>query len=102
MRNLIILILIGIALAVVRWLVSDVIRSVKRAVGQPKNGRESGARASREPAAGSQPAGHLVRDPVSGTYIDERLAIKQVIDGETFYFESRENRDAYLKQQRSG
>ena len=43
----------------------------------------------------------MVRDPESGTYIDEKLAIKEVVNGETLYFESRETRDAYLKKVRS-
>ncbi len=45
--------------------------------------------------------GHMVRDPVSGTYIDEKLAVREVVNGETLYFESRETRDAYLKKARS-
>ena len=101
--KLIYVILIVIGLALARWLIVDVISAVKRALG-PSEGsdaaRNSGERQGPETAQAE--AGRLVRDPVSGTYIDERIAVKADIDGETIYFESRENRDAYLKKSRSG
>ena len=102
LRNLIILIFIGILLALARWLIVDVINAVKRVMGSSQE--NDAARTSRGGQASETPAeaGRLVRDPVSGTYIDERLAVKAEIDGETFYFESRENRDAYLKKSRAG
>ena len=99
MRNLIILIFIGILLALARWLIVDVISAVKRATGSDS---DKSRRSGDPKASEASQAGRLVRDPVSGTYIDERMAVKADIDGETFYFESRDNRDAYLKKSRAG
>lgn len=97
LRNLLLLILITIALALLRWLVTGVVRAVSQALGGPLR-----KKAGREPTQGPQTvSGHLVRDPVSGTYIDENLAIKEVIDGKTVYFESKETRDTYLREARS-
>lgn len=100
MRNLLILILIGIALAVVRWLVTDVVQAVKKSVGSTNDdeGRSAGARRG----SGHAKSGHLVRDPVSGTYIDEKVAIQAEVNGQTFFFESRSNRDEYVKRARAG
>lgn len=99
MRNLLILILIGIALAVVRWLVTDVVRAVKKAVGPNDDGGRSAQ--TRTGSAGAK-SGHLVRDPVSGTYVDEQVAIQAEINGQTFFFESHRNRDEYVKRARAG
>jgi YHS domain-containing protein len=102
-RNLFILILIGIALAVVRWLVTDVVRAVKKAVASPDGDASPSAEARK--AAGDSEAGksgHLVRDPVSGIYVDEQVAIQAEINGKTFFFESRHNRDEYVKKARAG
>ena len=88
-----------IALAVVRWLVTDVARAVKKAVGSDDNDsrRSAGSRGEPPQAKG----GHLVRDPVSGTYIDEQVAIQAEINGQTFFFESNSNRDEYVKRARA-
>lgn len=100
MRNLLILILIGIALAVVRWLVTDVVRAVKKAAGP--NGEEGRSAGARKGSGGGAKSGHLVRDPLSGTYIDEQVAIQAEINGQTFFFESHSNRDEYVKRARTG
>jgi YHS domain-containing protein len=99
-RNLFILIPIGIALAVVRWLVTDVVRAVKKTVGSTNgdDGRSAGARTGSTQAK----SGHLVRDPLSGTYIDEQVAIQAEVNGQTFFFESNSNRDEYVKRARAG
>ena len=94
MRNLLILILVVAALALLRWLVRDVARAVM--------GVLRGAGSEQKAAAGQSEANPLVKDPLSGTYIDERIAIKDVIDGETIFFESKENRDTYRRQRSSG
>jgi len=104
-RNLLILILIMIGLALVRWLVRDVSSAVFKALGLSKDEDGQGAQGNgKAPASGSseQPANRLVRDPVSGTYIDERVAFKDTIDGKPFFFESKENRDTYVKNRRAG
>ncbi len=101
--KLIYVILIVIALALARWLIVDVISAVKRALG-PSEGSDAASNSGgrQAPETPQAESGRLVRDPVSGTYIDERLAVKADIDGETVYFESRENRDAYVKKSRAG
>ncbi len=102
-RNLFILILIGIALAVVRWLVTDVVRAVKKAVSAPEGDADPSAGAPKSPRdSEAGKGGHLVRDPVSGIYVDEQVAIRAEIDGKTFFFESRHNRDEYVKKAREG
>ena len=88
-RTLLFLILIMIGLALVRWLVKDVSKAVFRALGLSKDGEDRGAsrtdpKPSASSAAGAKSANRLVRDPVSGTYIDERTAFKDTIDGEPF------------------
>ena len=99
MRNLIILILIGIALAVVRWLVTDVVRAVKKAVAPSREPADESADSG---GSADGKTGHLVRDPISGTYIDEQVAVQEEIDGQMFFFESSQNRDEYVKRARAG
>ena len=104
-RNLLILIFIMIGLALVRWLVRDISGAVFKALGLSRGEDDRGVRGdAKAPASGSsgRPANRLVRDPVSGTYIDERLALKEIIDGKPFFFESKENRDTYLKNRHTG
>ena len=93
MRNLIILILVVIALAMARWLLKDIVGAVKKALNSSGDG-------SKQSASGAR-TGQMVRDPVSGTYLDETLAFREIINGKVFYFESKENRDTYLRQDRS-
>ena len=104
-RNLLILIFIMIGLALLRWLVRDVSKAVFKALGFSRDKEDRGSRGDAKAAAGGssgRPANRLVRDPISGTYIDERLAFKETIDGKPFFFESKENRDIYLKSQHAG
>ena len=86
-----------------RRLFVDVIGAVKNALGTPEAGGDGtspkGAQAQSGPKTRT---GHMVRDPISGTYIDELLAIKETVNGKTFYFESKENRDTYVRKARSG
>ena len=97
MRNLLILILVIAALALARRLVQDVARAVMGAL------RGSGDAGQKAGSGGTQAkANRLVKDPFSGTYIDERMAVKDVIDGAPVFFESEENRDAYRRQRRPG
>lgn len=100
MRNILIIFLTIIALALVRWLITDVVKAVKKAVSSSPRERSDGG----GQATGGKEAktGRLVKDPVSGTYIDENVAVREEIDGETFFFESRRNRDEYIKRARAG
>lgn len=103
MRNLLIIALIVIALALVRGLVSDVVKAVKRAASSPNDGSHGDRGAGAQQADTKDPkTGRLVKDPVSGTYIDEQVAVQQEIDGKMFFFESRQNRDEYVKRARAG
>ena len=100
MRNLIILVLVIIALAMVRWLIKDVIHAVKRTL-QSGSGNEAGGQHGTRADRPETRQGHMVRDPLSGTYIDQEFAIKDTINGKIFYFESEQNRVAYRKQSSS-
>ena len=96
MRNLIILVLVVTALMVVKSIVSQIIGAVAKGLRAESRGDRPQTK-----GPGGQPdraSGHLVKDPVSGVYIDERIAVKETVNGKTIYFESKANRDAYLKQ----
>ena len=95
-RNLLILLFVTAALVLLRWLVRDTARAV---LGALKRGGPGNRAAD---ASGQAASSRLVKDPLSGTYLDERLAVKDVIDGKNVFFESKENRDAYRRQHRSG
>lgn len=93
MRVIVILILIVIAIGLARLLVGDVIKAVSKTMKAPP-----------DPAAGphsATSAGRLVKDPETGSYIDERTAIKADIKGTTYFFESAASRDAFLRKQHS-
>ncbi len=98
-RTLFFVLALALGLSLLLRLVISIARSVQALLGL-KN--PSGARG--RPATGeATPSGHFVRDPESGTYIDQNLAIKTVIDGQTYFFESEQTRDAFLrKAQASG
>ena len=94
-RNLLILLAVTLALALARWLIRDVARAV---IGVLKKGETNsdpnGSHSRKE-------SNRFVRDAFSGTYIDERFAIKETIDGKTFFFESKENCDSYRREHMS-
>ena len=92
MRNIVILILIIVALAIVRSLISDVSRAVSKAMGSKT--------APAPDAPGKKPEGkqgRFVRDPQTGAYVDEATAVHATIDGKAFFFESESSRDAFLR-----
>jgi hypothetical protein len=95
MRNIVILILIIVALAVLRSLIFDVGRAVSKVMGDGKKpGRKS------EPSEEVPRTGRLARDPHTGVWVDEAAAISADVDGVRFFFESEASRDAYLSQRR--
>jgi len=96
MRNLIILVLVVTALMVVKSIVSQIIGAVTKGLRAESRGESAPGKG--QPADGRRASGHLVRDPVSGVYIDEQLAVKETINGKPMFFESKANRDAYLRQ----
>ena len=95
MRNIIILVLVTIALAILRMLVSDVTKAVSRSLGRGKKGGEKPAEAE-----SARRGGRLVRDPETGAYVDEDSAVKATLGNATFFFESEQSRDAYLRKRR--
>ena len=64
LRNLLILILITVGLALVRWLVKDVVRAVTQALGLSGNSPAEAKNRESGPSSATT-AGHMVRDPVS-------------------------------------
>ena len=100
MSKLFYIILIVIALALVRWLITDVVKAVKRALSSSSSERSDGGGETTDGEEAK--TGRLVKDPVSGTYVDENVAVREEIDGEMFFFESRRNRDEYIKRARAG
>jgi len=93
MRVIVILILIVIAIGLARMLVGDVVKAVSKTIKAPPD-------APADPQSAST-AGRLVKDPETGSYIDERTAVKADVKGTTYYFESAASRDAFLRKQRS-
>lgn len=93
MRVIVILVLIVIAIGLARLLVGDVIKAVSKTMKAPPG-------TPADPPAGAA-AGRLVKDPQTGSYIDERTAVKADVKGTTYYFESAASRDAFLGKQRS-
>jgi YHS domain-containing protein len=93
MRVILILFLIVIAIGLARLLVGDVVKAVSKTM---KKKSDTPA----DPPTDST-AGRLVKDPETGSYIDERTAIKADVKGTTYYFESVASRDAFLRKQRS-
>lgn len=96
MRNLIILVLVVTALMVVKSIVSQIIGAVTKGLRAESRGDKTQPEARRGQT--ERASGHLVKDPVSGVYIDEQIAVKETVNGKTMYFESKANRDTYLKQ----
>ena len=95
MRGIILLLLTVVALAILRMLVSDVTRAASKAFkGRDANKQASGAAESDEPRS----SGRLVRDPHTGAYVDEASALKHRIGEKTYFFESAESRDAYVRE----
>jgi YHS domain-containing protein len=95
MRGIILLLLTVVALAILRMLVSDVTRAASKAFkGREADKQTSGEKDAEQPRS----AGRLVRDPHTGAYIDEATALKHRIGEKTFFFESAESRDAFLRE----
>jgi YHS domain-containing protein len=98
-RTLFFILALALGLSVLMRLVISIARSVQGLLGLTNPSGEGGRRASKR-AGEAAPSGHFVRDPESGTYIDQNLAIKTVIDGQTYFFESEQTRDAFLRKAR--
>ena len=72
------------------WLVRALLRSViegfRSTLGEQ--------RAPQQPPA-ARSGGELKKDPVCGTYVSTAASITRTVDGEVFYFCSKECRDKY-------
>ena len=96
-RTLFFVLALALGLSLLMRLVISIARSVQALLGLT-NPSVGGGQAASGRAAEPAPSGHFVRDPESGTYIDQNLAIKTVIDGQTYFFESEQTRDAFLRK----
>ena len=98
MRNVLILLLAVLGLAILRGIIRDVGRTISRAM---KSSGDKKAAASGSAAPNTQKAGRLVKDPQTGTYIDPAGAAQAEIDGTVYYFESSSSRDEYVRARKN-
>lgn len=91
MRNILLLVVGVIALAILRNLIREVGRAVAGAMGH--------SRASAGQEGTRRGASRLVRDPQTGTYVDPAHAVRATVAGRECFFESEASRDAYFKKQ---
>jgi YHS domain-containing protein len=99
-RTLFFVLALALGLSVLMRLVISIARNVQSLMGL-SNDSGKGERRKAAKSGEAKPSGHFVRDPETGTYIDQNLAVKTVIDGETYYFESEQTRDAFLRKART-
>ena len=91
MRNILLLLIGVIGLAIIRNLIREISRVAIRAMSGSK-------RASASSKAGKQKtSGRLVRDPHTGTYVDPAHAVRAKVDGTVHYFESEATKDAFVR-----
>lgn len=95
MRPIVILILVIIAVAMVRMLLGDVIKAVSKSMASTPEEQNSG------PKSSDSTPGRLVKDPETGSYIDERTAVRAEIKGKAYFFESTTSRDAFIRRNRA-
>ena len=94
LRNILLLVVGVIGLAIVRNLIREISRIMLRRV----RADGSGSKAQQADTAGkASGGGKLVRDPQTGTYIDPAHAVRSKVGKTVHYFESEASRDAYLK-----
>ncbi len=96
MRNILLLLIGVIGLAILRNLIREISRFVVRAMGQSASGAKGTGQRQEEQVHSS---GKLVRDPNTGTYVDPAHAVRAKVGGTVHYFESEASRDAHLKSQ---
>jgi hypothetical protein len=91
MRNILLLLISVIGLAILRNLIREISRIAIRAMG----GSRKAAATSK--GQGPQSSGKLVRDPHTGTYVDPAHAVRAKVGGTLHYFESEASRDAFVQ-----
>ena len=93
-RNILLLLVGVIGLAILRNLIREVSRLVMRAMGSAQAGGRAASSNSNEQV---HRGGKLVRDPNTGTYVDPAHAVRAEVEGTVLFFESEASRDAYLR-----
>ena len=93
MRNILLLVIGIIGLAIVRNLIREVSRFAFRSMSARSASKGSGG----DSPAGSPTSGKLVQDPQTGTYVDPAYAVRAKVGNTTHYFESEASRDAFVK-----
>lgn len=96
MRNILMLLIGILGLALVRNLLKEVTRFAARAMG---GGNGGASQAGSAKSAKAPTGGTLVCDPHTGTYVDPKHAVRSKVGGKVHYFESEASRDAYVKAQ---
>ena len=91
MRNILLLLIGVIGLAIIRNLIREISRVAIRAM--------SGSKRAPASSKGEKPktSGRLVRDPHTGTYVDPAHAVRAKVDGTVHYFESEATKDAFVR-----
>ena len=90
LRNIVLLVVSVIGLAILRNLIREIGKFAARAM--TGSGKKSAETAQSEVRSG----GRLVRDPQTGTYVDPRHAVRAKVGHTVHYFESEASRDAYI------
>ena len=91
MRNILLLLVGVIGLAILRNLIREISRVAIRAM----RGSKKAPASSMDEKPNT--SGRLVRDPHTGTYVDPAHAIRAKVDGTVHYFESEASRDAFVR-----
>lgn len=95
LRNILLLLITVIGLALVRNIIREVGKVVTRSMGFKEAAKQQQAK------AGPQPSRRLVQDPHTGTYVDPDHAVRAKVGGTVHHFESEATRDAYVKAARA-
>ena len=95
MRNILMLLIGIVGIALVR----NIIREISRFVARTMGGSADAAKANASKGGRVPSGGKLVCDPHTGTYVDPAHAIRSTVGGKVHYFESEASRDAFVKAQ---
>ena len=94
LRNILLLLIGVIGLAIVRNIIREVGRVVTRSMG-------FNARQQPQAKGGPTASRRLVQDPHTGTYVDPEHAVRAKVGDQVHHFESEATRDAYVKAARA-
>ena len=93
MRNILILLISVIGLAILRNLIREVGRFAVRTMAGKSGQKQSDGKSRKATTS------RLVRDPNTGTYVDPAHAVRAKVGDTMHYFESEASRDAYVRAQ---